>query len=231
MIKHIGVILWKQIKDTLKNKTILIQFIMFPVLTMIMENAVVIEGLPEHYFSLLFGGMYVGMAPLVSMASIISEEKANNTLRVLLMSNVKPLEYLLGVGIYIWAICMLGALVIGIAGKYSGVALGYFVLVLGVGILVSVLVGAVIGTWSKNPMMATSVSVPVMMILAFMPMLSMFNERIAKVAKIIYSQQITLLLEQVENFKVSWESVFLIGGNMTIAMGLFIVAYRKSGLE
>lgn len=231
MIKHIRVILWKQIKDTLKNKTILIQFVMFPILTLIMENAIEIEGMPEHYFALLFGVMYVGMAPLVSMASIISEEKGNNTLRVLLMSNVKPLEYLLGVGIYIWVICMIGALVIGFAGKYSGTALAGFVLILGIGILVSILVGAAIGTWSKNPMMATSISMPVMMIFSFLPMLSMFNETIGKFAKIIYSQQINLLLEQVEHIQLSWESVVVIGGNMVVASVLFVVAYRRSGLE
>lgn len=231
MIKHIRVILWKQIKDTLKNKTILIQFVMFPILTLIMENAIEIEGMPEHYFALLFGVMYVGMAPLVSMASIISEEKGNNTLRVLLMSNVKPLEYLLGVGIYIWVICMIGALVIGLAGKYSGTALAGFVLILGIGILVSILVGAAIGTWSKNPMMATSISMPVMMIFSFLPMLSMFNETIGKFAKIIYSQQINLLLQQVEHIQLSWESVVVIGGNMVVASVLFVVAYRRSGLE
>lgn len=196
-----------------------------------MENAIEIEGMPEHYFALLFGVMYVGMAPLVSMASIISEEKGNNTLRVLLMSNVKPLEYLLGVGIYIWVICMIGALVIGFAGKYSGTALAGFVLILGIGILVSILVGAAIGTWSKNPMMATSISMPVMMIFSFLPMLSMFNETIGKFAKIIYSQQINLLLEQVEHIQLSWESVVVIGGNMVVASVLFVVAYRRSGLE
>lgn len=196
-----------------------------------MENAIEIEGKPEHYFALLFGVMYVGMAPLVSMASIISEEKGNNTLRVLLMSNVKPLEYLLGVGIYIWVICMIGALVIGLAGKYSGTALAGFVLILGIGILVSILVGAAIGTWSKNPMMATSISMPVMMIFSFLPMLSMFNETIGKFAKIIYSQQINLLLQQVEHIQLSWESVVVIGGNMVVASVLFVVAYRRSGLE
>lgn len=196
-----------------------------------MENAIEIEGMPEHYFALLFGVMYVGMAPLVSMASIISEEKGNNTLRVLLMSNVKPLEYLLGVGIYIWVICMIGALVIGLAGKYSGTALAGFVLILGIGILVSILVGAAIGTWSKNPMMATSISMPVMMIFSFLPMLSMFNETIGKFAKIIYSQQINLLLQQVEHIQLSWESVVVIGGNMVVASVLFVVAYRRSGVE
>ena len=74
-MKHIIAILWKQIKDTFKNKEILIQFVMFPALTLIMEKAITIEGMPEHFFTNLFGVMYVGMAPLTSMASIISEEK------------------------------------------------------------------------------------------------------------------------------------------------------------
>lgn len=231
MIKHIGVILWKQMKDTLKNKTILIQFIMFPILTVIMENAIEIEGMPEHYFAAMFGVMYVGMAPLTSMAAIISEEKERNTLRVLLMSNVKPVEYLAGVGIYIWSICMAGACVIGMAGKYSGKVLGNFIIIMGVGIFVSMLIGAAIGTWSKNQMTATSISIPVMMIFSFMPMLSMFNDKIAEIGKILYSQQINLLVEQVGKISLRWETIVVIGGNVVMAIALFVAAYRKSGLE
>ena len=83
MSNHVTAILWKQCKDTLKNKTILIQFLMFPVMTVIMENAVEIPGMPEHFFVNLFAVMYVGMAPLTCMAAVISEEKEKNTLRVL----------------------------------------------------------------------------------------------------------------------------------------------------
>ena len=75
MIRHMNAILWKQIKDTLKNKTILIQFLMFPVLTLIMENTVKMDGMEPNFFTNLFGVMFIGMAPLTSMASIISEEK------------------------------------------------------------------------------------------------------------------------------------------------------------
>lgn len=75
----------KQTKDTLKNKTVLIQFAMFPILTLVMSNAVKIDGRPANFFVNLFATMYVEMAPLTSIAAIISEEKENNTLRVLLM--------------------------------------------------------------------------------------------------------------------------------------------------
>ena len=81
MKHHIKAILWKQMKDTLKNKTILIQFLMFPVMTVVMENAITLQGMPEHFFANLFAVMYVGMAPLTSIAAIISEEKEKNRVR------------------------------------------------------------------------------------------------------------------------------------------------------
>lgn len=37
-MRNVAVIIRKQLKDTLKNKTVLIQFIMFPVMTLIMET-------------------------------------------------------------------------------------------------------------------------------------------------------------------------------------------------
>ena len=106
---NIGVIIKKQLKDTLKNKTVLIQFVMFPVLTLIFENAINIPDMPELFFTKLFSVMYMGMAPLVAVASVIAEEKEKNTLRVLTMANVKAWEYLAGIGIYVWTICMAGA--------------------------------------------------------------------------------------------------------------------------
>lgn len=231
MIKHIAAILWKQMKDTLKNKTILIQFIMFPVMTVIMENAIHMEDMPEHYFASLFAVMYLGMAPLTSMAAIMSEEKEKNTLRVLLMSNVSAKAYLLGVGIYIWAICMVGAVVIGFAGKYTGTALRDFLIIMGIGNIVSILIGAVIGIVSKDQMKATSLSVPIMMVFAFLPMLAMFNESIEKVAKFTYTQQMNLLMSQVGNLELTAERIGIIGGNMLLAILLFAVAFKRSGLE
>ncbi len=230
-MKHIGAILWKQMKDTLKNKTILIQFLMFPVMTIIMENSIKIEGMPEHFFAVMFAVMYVGMAPLTSMAAIIAEEKEKNTLRVLLMSNVKPMEYLTGVGIYVWGMCMIGAFVIALSGKYTGLSFLYFMLIMAVGLLVSMLIGAVIGTMSKSQMMATSLTVPIMMVFSFIPMLSMFNDVIKKVGNVTYTQQINTLLFNVQNLEVSTEPILVIGITALLTLVLFVLAYKKSGLE
>ena len=234
-MRNIIAIFQKQINDTFKNKTILIQFIMFPLIAVIMENTVKIENMPDNFFVNLFASMYIGMAPLTSMASIISEEKEKNTLRVLMMSQVKPMQYLIGTGSYIWAICMLGACVLGVTGTYEGKELVVFLGIMAVGILASLLIGAAIGTWSHNQMSATSLTVPIMFVFSFLPMLSMFNEVIEKIARLVYSGQIYSLMNQLGyqsgyQLKISLENVAVVGANMAVAILFFAYAYKKSGL-
>lgn len=228
MINHIWAILWKEFKDTIKNKTILIQFLMFPCMTIIMESAISIEGMPEHFFVNLFSSMYIGMAPLTSVASIISEEKEKNTLRVLQMSNVKAFEYLISNAIYVVSVCMVGSLVMGLAGGYRGKNLLILLVIMLVGHLISTIVGATIGVASKNQMMATSLTVPIMMIFSFLPMLSMFNESIMKISKYIFTEQLFVLINNISNLHIDAENVLILAVNLVLAFAIFIGVYRKS---
>jgi len=230
-MRNVSAVLLKQMKETLKNKTILIQFLMFPVMTIIMETAIKMEDMPEHYFVKIFSVMFVGMAPLSCLSAIISEEREKDTLRALMMSNVKAYEYLLGVGIYVWLMCMIGALVFAICGEYSGKDFLVFLLIMAFGILVSGLIGAVIGIVSKNQMSATSVTVPVMMVFAFLPMIAIFNASFEKIARVTYSQQMTVLINGIGSERVKTESILVIAANFVIAVALFIGAYKKKGLE
>ncbi len=230
-MRNVSAVFWKQIKETLKNKAILIQFLLFPVLTPIMESAVKIENMPRHFFVTLFAVMFVGMAPLTCMSSVISEEKEKNTLRALMMSNVKPVQYLFGVGIYVWLMCMVGAVMFAVCGEHTGNNFAEFMLIMAMGILLSILTGAIIGMCSKNQMTATSITVPVMMVFSFLPMVSMFNENIEKIAKYTYSQQISMLINNIGNTHIDFENIAVISANFFIAILLFFVAYKKKGLE
>lgn len=230
-MNRIRAILKKQLKDTLKNKSILLQFIMFPVLTVIIANSVVMENLPDNFFVNLFAVMYIGMAPLTSMSTIISEEKECNTLRVLLMSNVKASEYLLGTGFYIVALCTIGALVMGLQGDYSGEELFRFVVLMFTGIVVSTLIGAVVGVCSKNQMSATSISVPLMIIFSFAPMVAMFNNKIARISNYLYTQQISDMLTDISGISANGESWIIIGCNALAALVIFCILYREKGLD
>lgn len=230
-MKNITAVFLKQIKETFRNKTILIQFLMFPVMVIIMENAIKLENMPEYFFVKLFAVMFVGMAPLTCMSAIISEEKEKNTLRALMMSNVKPFQYLIGVGFYVWFMCMAGAAIFAVCGGYEGMDFCVFMLIMSVGILLSSLTGAVIGVFSKNQMAATSVTVPVMMVFSFLPMLSMFNESIKNIARITYSQQMSILINGLGSADIKAESVIVIAVNFAVMAALFAVAFKKKGLE
>ena len=224
-----GVIIKKQIKDTLKNKTVLIQFVMFPVLTLIFENAINIPDMPELFFTKLFSVMYMGMAPLVAVASIIAEEKEKNTLRVLTMANVKAWEYLAGIGIYVWTICMAGAGVMATTLPLDDIP--FYLGVMAAGFIISIAIGACIGIIASNQMAATSLSLPVMLIFSFMPMLAMFNDKIEKIAGIFYTQQIRELLGNMTFDGIKTETMLVVAVNALLALSLFFAAFKRKGLE
>jgi len=223
----------KQFKDTLKNKETLIQFVMFPVIaflfTMLMPN--IEMPIPEGMFVMMFAAMYVGMVPLVNMASIISEEREKKSLRMLVMSNVKPFEYLVGVGTYVILLCGLGSLAFGLIGGYLGAELLRFVLVMIAGSLVSLLLGSAVGLLAKNQSAATALAFPLAIIPAFLPMFSMFNETVASVARVLYSQQVFLMLDDLSPANFTYDRFIIIGVNILIFLGLFIYAYSKADLK
>ena len=227
-MRHVKAVFKKQLKETVKNTPVLIQFIMFPAMTLIMNHAVHIEGLPRNYFVTLFAGMFMGMAPLTSISSIIAEEKEKNTLRVLRMSNVKPWEYLLGVGSYVLLFCFLGAAVIAFSGDYPAPERAVLLLIMIAGILSSLLFGAAVGTLSKNQITATSLTVPLMMIFSFLPMLSMVNSQIEKFGKFIYTVQLQNMLLNLRSLQLKPSVIVILAGNMLAAAFLFVFAYRKS---
>lgn len=230
-MNNIKAVFLKQMKETLKNKEVLVQFMMFPLIAVFMENLIHVEGMPENFFVNMFSAMYVGMAPLVAMVSILAEEKEKGTLRVLFMANVKSGEYLAGVGSYVWTACMIGTCVFMAVGGYTGKTALYFLLVMGVGILISMVLGAAIGAMSRNQMAATAVSVPVMLVLSFLPMLSIFNRTVEKAARFVYTQQVSILVNHVSERNISFQNVSIISVNIILTGIFFVYAYRKAEID
>lgn len=138
--------------------------------------------MPPNFFVILFFTMYVGMAPLSSMSSIIAEEKEQNTLRVLRMAKVSPFQYLLGIG-------------------------------------------------CKDQITATSISLPVMMLFSFLPMLSMFNDTIREVARFTYSEQLRLLLNGIGTPGDHLFSGVILSCNIALFLAVSLVLYHRKGLE
>lgn len=228
-MKNIFTIIKKQIRDTLKNKPVLIQFILFPAMTLIMENAINLKDMPDLFFTKLFSVMYMGMAPLTAAASVISEEKEKNTLRVLMMAGVRPYEYLMGVSVYVWTLCMAGAGVMA-TGLPSG-NIPFYMTVMGVGFIISILLGACVGIGAKNQMVSTSLVMPVMMVLSFSPMLAMFNDKIEKAARFVFTQQLKIAVDNMSFGGIGRSGMVILSANAVLALAFFFTAFRNKGLE
>ena len=227
-MKNILTMIKKQFRDTVKNKPVLIQFLMFPVMTLIFENAIDVD-MPELFFVKMFSSMYIGMAPLVAAASIISEEKEKNTLRVLMMAGVRPFEYLTGVAVYIWILCMAGSAVM--ASCLPSGDIPFFMVMMGAGSIISIFIGACIGIFAKNQMVTTSLMMPVMMVLSFSPMLAMFNDKIEKVARFVFTQQLKVTVDGMSFESAGRFGAGVLFANAALALVLFFAAFRKKGLE
>lgn len=220
----------KQIKDTMKNKSILIQHMVCPMMALIMSKAIVLPDMPECFFVNLFAEMHLGMTALTSMAAIIAEEKEKNTLRILLLSNVKTWEYFIGVGLGVFLLSMMGVLAIGLIGGFAGSGLLEFMGIMGGGLLISMLIGGAIGIWGRSQNATVSITVPATMFFAFLPMIAIFNEKIAEMSQFVYSQQVHNLLSKIGSISTGDIHYSIIMGNVVVAAALFTVAYGRCGL-
>ena len=149
---------------------------------------------------------------------------------MLMMSNVKPMEYLLGIGVYVFVLCMAGVLFMGLLGKFSLQELWMFLLLNACGILISSVIGALIGVVSDNQTAASGLSVPAMLLTSFIPMLSMFNASIRNVGKFLYSQQIYEQINNSSTIVLSAQSFVVILINFALVLVLYVYMYRKKQL-
>ena len=144
------------------------------------------------------------------------------------MADVSPTQYLIGIGSYVFFMCIMGGIVFCfLLNNVTNIQRMFFLFIMGIGIITSIIIGACIGVGSKNQMSATSVTIPVMMIFSFMPMLSMFNDKIQKVSKIIYSEQIRNLINNLENSRNDIENIAVIIINIILFGILFMSVYKE----
>lgn len=221
----------KELKELRSNRPMLMQFLLYPIITVIMNNLVKEEGIPELMYVKMFSVMFMTMATVITTSSIIAEEKEKGTLRTLMMSNVNPLSYLAGIGLFDFILCMLGAVIIAVGcNMESSVCVRYLGL-MAIGFIINIALGAGIGTLSKNQLHATSLAIPFTLIMSFLPLLGVFNDTISKVAEYTLGQQMLNLMEDLNRITITSKGAVILAANTLLFVVLFVFAYRKRGLD
>ncbi|MCL2339964.1 MAG: ABC transporter permease [Actinomycetia bacterium] len=230
-MNSIRAIFIKQGLDILKNRMVLLQFIVFPLVALVFTQMVAKPNadIPDSMFVTMFAGIYAGMSVLSTTANFIAEDRERKSLRFLVMAGVKPYQYLLGIGGVMLAASLVVSLVFGLMGGFQGVDFIRFVMVVLLGSIASTLLGATVGIIAKNQQSAAALAMPLGMVLGFTPMLGQFSDIVQKVFGIFYTMQVNSL---VSDFSASFtQPLLIILANIAIFAVLFALAYRKKGLR
>ena len=230
-MRSIKAVFIKQAKDMFKNPMVLIMFIIFPLVALLMTQLVAKsnDDVSNNMFVTMMSSVFVGMALITAMTSFIAEDKERKSLRFLVMAGVKPHQYLLGVGGFLLLAATVTSIVFALIGDFTLAEMLKFLLVMITGSAASIILGASIGMLSKNQQAASSLAMPVAVIIGFTPMIAAFNDTVANFASILYTQQINVV---VNDFSMDlFMPLLVIALNIIALTGIFIFAYKKRGLK
>ncbi|MCL2702761.1 MAG: hypothetical protein FWE91_04025 [Defluviitaleaceae bacterium] len=230
-MKSIKAIFAKQAKDMLKSPMALVMFLVFPAVALMMTQLVAKsnDDIPANMFVTMMAAIFAGMGLITAVSDAIAEDIERRSLRFLVIAGVKPYQYLIGAG----GFYLLGGTVTSVAfaliGDFTMTETFKFLAIMVSGVAASVLIGATIGIYAKNRQMSTALGMPVAMLVGFTPMVATFNEPIERVAGVLYTQQINVI---VNDFSISiYRPLLVIASNIAVLTVLFIIAYKKKGLK
>ncbi len=225
--RKILAIFQKTAKDALANKRLILVFLIFPVMTLIFYNMMPEE---KDFFATIFIPMHLILVPASTMAAIISEEKEKNTLKSLILANVKPLEYFIGVGLLVLISTLLCTSLFLITMNISGIEYLRFYIIITLSSLCSMIIGSMVGISSQNQMNANAMISPVAIIFGILPMFGAFNETIKNISSIIYTQTLSNVLNNLSN-SISLKDYIIIILNFVLFIILFSFVYKKKKLD
>lgn len=221
------------IEDLCKNMNVFIYIIMPIGFALLYSNMDVLG--KEYIFSLCVLLM-LAMVPVALMGTIIAEEKEKNTLRTLMLNDVKATEILFAKAL----ICMLFVVVDSLIMFFIiGLSMEHFLLYqlvcLFVGIAV-ILFGAVVGLLAKNQMSAGLLSLPFMFLLMAPLFTGMVQSDIfSKISSFLPTDAMMEILDHIAKGTMTISNVgtsFLIilvwlAGSII----LFNIVYKKVGVD
>lgn len=221
------------IEDLCKNMNVFIYIIMPIGFALLYSN---MDLLGKEYIFSLCVLLMLAMVPVALMGTIIAEEKEKNTLRTLMLNDVKATEILFAKAL----ICMLFVVIDNLLMFFIiGLSMEHFLLYqlvcLFVGIAV-ILFGAVVGLLAKNQMSAGLLSLPFMFLLMAPLFTGMVQSDIfSKISSFLPTDAMMEILDHIAKGTMTISNV---GSSFLIilvwlagSIVLFNIVYKKVGVD
>ena len=234
-MRAVSAIFTKQLNDFPKNISVAFLYVMYPILAFVMSFFIPVEDGGDGFFTLVFAMMFVGSTPMISVANTIAEDNEYRSLRFLVMAGVRPYQYVIGLGAFSMIMALLPIAAFALIGGFSIDILAIFIPVALLGCVASVVLGGVVGIFSKNVQQCAAIYTPLMLVISFMPFLSQFNEGVSNISQVLFTHQIFLIFADAvgatpPDYSLQM-SMGIIAANVLVFGVLFMVAYKKKGLR
>ncbi|MCL1830424.1 MAG: ABC transporter permease [Oscillospiraceae bacterium] len=230
-MRTIKAIFIKQTKDLFRNPMVLLMFVIFPVVAFFMTQLIAKtnDDISSNMFVTMMASIFIGMGLISSSAGAIAEDIERGSLRFLIIAGVKPGQYLIGTCGFFTIAGSVVSVAFTLIGEFTFGEGRNFLVVMIAGTIASIILGATIGMITNNQQAATSLAVPVAVVTGFIPMFSLFNETIERVASVLYTQQINTVVSDISSGLVKPLIVILL--NILVFVTLFVLTYLKKRLK
>lgn len=169
-----------------------------------------------------------------AMSMMISEEKEKQTLRTLMLSSVKPMEFIISKAVIIFAISIVTNAFIYV---FTGLSMDSFLfhcLICMPLVLIMMLIGACVGMIAKNQMATSIYGMPVILIFMLLPLFQSVNPFIDKIVNVLPNQVILSLIETSIDGTLGafpWRELFILVLWLLFSTLLFIFTFNKRKVD
>ncbi|MFC3632971.1 ABC transporter permease [Enterococcus rivorum] len=178
----------------------------------------------------------VAYVAYVTPATLLAEEKEKNTLRVLMVSSISGLEFFLGNLLPIVLVSSLvQAAIIPLLGiQFSVGQFTMYMIISLIGIVSSTVLGMCFGILSKNQMSATLITMPLTMLLMFIPLLRNLSPTMKTILDNLYTGVLMKAIPKLlanEQFSLSIQNWSVLIGELLLSIGWFLWLYSRNGFD
>ena len=222
----------KQWLDSSTVKSIVVQVLFYPAILLLFSFG---DSFREESTRIAvlsaIAPIFIGSSPMLTVNSLIRDDKYSGALRSLMLASVRPKEYMTGVSLFMLVISVISSVLIGLAGGLLMQALPLFILAMTLAALVTVLLGCAASLRGANISNAALLLSVFSLVNGMLPILETVYPAIHVITRFWYTQQIkdiivNLCAGHTETLLLAF---CIIGMNLLILVALFFI-YRKSRL-
>lgn len=243
-IKRIVILSRFKFRELFKNKTFLLTASLVPLITLLMRFVYqnMMHSNNRMSSMMLVTVLNLGLTlnltsvSLMMPATMLAKEKEKKTLRVLMTSSVKGVEYFVSSIIPSFSVSVvINMLILLLSGiDLTNINVGLYMAVTTIACVTSCILGMLIGLFAKDQMSSGNLSSILMLVLMLVPMMSNMVESLDTVNEILYTGIASKLVTSFVDNSYSKLSVInwsVLGISLFLVSFLFIMNYKKRGFE